>query len=834
MRVKFTIRNEFPAALIKPGIFRARAFLISYLRILINIKVGSKNIEKIDLTTNSEAVTFLSRLSFQPLLNTWKKKIEEGEEGTSSFYKELLEKISAYPELLQPVQDLSILKKHQPLLNIMMSTVFPVIFSDKNDLYAVAVPFTYQVIYSSQLFQESFIRKNSNQINVGDETSKEISKEKLYTAYQLILNKFYGAAHPVSNLSIHPYKHQETGLERFMELELDARFVEVKVKGILPELPASFLITSIPDIVNTEDLQQLLPLNKFEFEGMMLVKVNDVTEQQIINEIKNNLLTINAFTETSTFDNLETQMQNLIGLQGLKIGITPFLKINRQFVFSDLHKTVSLLFHDTASIREKNDLYIKLDDFFSNSNSLLIVSEITEASLQENPFIKHLFARGIKSLIIYPLINENELLGTLEIISEIPGQLTADLMSKISPAIPLFTLSLEKSAKNLEAKIDAVIKEQFTVVQNAVEWRFTEAALKYISDSQKNEEAKIETIVFEKVHPLYGAIDIRNSSVERNQAIQQDLSDQLQAVNDIVIKAQQETTSALLNEIKSRLDKYINAVSGNMASDDEFEIYRFLTTEVKEMFKHLQSRLPVMKPAVEEYFSIVDSDTKTWNFHRKEFEDSITYINSTIARFIDIEQLKAQQLFPHYFERFVTDGVDFNIYIGQSVSPQKTFTSENLQQLKMWQLNIIIKSAILGKRLELKSPVPLQTTQLILTHSEPISISFRAAERKFDVDGAYNIRYEIIKKRIDKVHIKDTGERLTQPGMLAVVYTQPDEGTEYIKFFESLQQEGLLKSDVQEYELEELQGVSSLKALRVGIILDQKDQAPQKKVSANL
>ena len=102
------------------------------------------------------------------------------------------------------------------------------------------------------------------------------------------------------------------------------------------------------------------------------------------------------------------------------------------------------------------------------------------------------------------------------------------------------------------------------------------------------------------------------------------------------------------------------------------------------------------------------------------------------------------------------------------------------------------------------------------------------------MDGAYNIRYEIIKKRIDKVHIKDTGERLTQPGMLAVVYTQPDEGTEYIKFFESLQQEGLLKSDVQEYELEELQGVSSLKALRVGIILDQKDQAPQKKVSANL
>jgi hypothetical protein len=90
------------------------------------------------------------------------------------------------------------------------------------------------------------------------------------------------------------------------------------------------------------------------------------------------------------------------------------------------------------------------------------------------------------------------------------------------------------------------------------------------------------------------------------------------------------------------------------------------------------------------------------------------------------------------------------------------------------------------------------------------------------VDGAYNIRYEIIKKRIDKVHTKD-GERLTQPGTLAVVYTQPDEASEYLGFFEPFQKEGLLKSDVQEFELEELQGVNGLKALRIGINLEEEE-----------
>jgi hypothetical protein len=368
-------------------------------------------------------------------------------------------------------------------------------------------------------------------------------------------------------------------------------------------------------------------------------------------------------------------------------------------------------------------------------------------------------------------------------------------------------------------------------VQASVEWRFTDAALNYISNSQKNEDANIENIVFENVYPLYGAIDIRNSSGERYQAIQKDLMEQLDAVNIIIKNALKEINSPLLDNIKNKSDTYIQAISGTMHSDDEFEIHTFLKKDVKELFQHMRHRLPAIQPEIDDYFSTIDSDTKTWNIHRKEFEESITYINETIVRFIDREQLKAQQAFPHYFERFVTDGIDFNIYIGQSISPEKTLTPSEIQHLKKWEINTLLRAAILGHRLEKKMPVPLQTTQLILVHSQPISISFRTAERKFDVDGAYNIRYEIIKKRIDKVHIRDTGERLTQPGMLAVVYTQPDEAIEYIKFFESFQHDGLLKSDLQEFELEELQGVSGLKALRIGINLEEEEmKPPQKKI----
>ena len=55
-------------------------------------------------------------------------------------------------------------------------------------------------------------------------------------------------------------------------------------------------------------------------------------------------------------------------------------------------------------------------------------------------------------------------------------------------------------------------------------------------------------------------------------------------------------------------------------------------------------------------------------------------------------------------------------------------------------------------------------------------------EKKFDVDGAYNARYEIIKKRIDKATIKDSSERLTQPGKIAIIYSHEKEVKEYMNY----------------------------------------------------
>jgi hypothetical protein len=61
---------------------------------------------------------------------------------------------------------------------------------------------------------------------------------------------------------------------------------------------------------------------------------------------------------------------------------------------------------------------------------------------------------------------------------------------------------------------------------------------------------------------------------------------------------------------------------------------------------------------------------------------------------------------------------------------------------------------------------------------------------------------------------------VTQPGKVAIVYSQPGEALEYRAYIEYLQNLGYLTGAVEPLELEELQGVQGLRALRVQVALD--------------
>ena len=195
-------------------------------------------------------------------------------------------------------------------------------------------------------------------------------------------------------------------------------------------------------------------------------------------------------------------------------------------------------------------------------------------------------------------------------------------------------------------------------------------------------------------------------------------------------------------------------------------------------------------------------------------------LNDRLASYVDQEEAEIQALYPHYYERHRTDGIDYLIYIGASLQENGEFNELYLKNLRLWQLKVACGLAWHTEQLKPKFKVPLETAHLILLQDTPLSIRFRFDEKRFDVDGAYDVRHEIIKSRIDKAVIKGKRERLTQPGKIAVVYSQPDEMREMLQHIDFLRSEGYLVGNPENVDLESLPGVQGLKALRIGVNLE--------------
>jgi hypothetical protein len=396
--------------------------------------------------------------------------------------------------------------------------------------------------------------------------------------------------------------------------------------------------------------------------------------------------------------------------------------------------------------------------------------------------------------------------------------------ARLEDIIPFIKIAAERYLDESENEIESTIQENYTSIHPAVKWRFTEAANNYNAQKLDGEENPIlEDIVFENVYPLYGQSDIVASSAARNNAIQKDLEKQLSLVINTFKKVRTINNLPIYKKLIFTVQKHLKSVKQGLNAGDEVAILDFLKREIYPVFNHIMTLDSRIEEAVKSYMTQIDPDLKVVYECRKAYEQSVTMLNEKLAGFLDKKQEEAQKMFPHYFERYKTDGVEYNMYIGNTLVNDREFASVYLHNLRLWQLEIMCEIENIAYDLVEKMPYSLRVASLILVHSSPLAIKFRMDEKQFDVDGAYNVRYEIVKKRIDKSHIKGTSERLTQAGKIAIVYSNDNDVEEYLNYIEYLQSEKLL-GKVEMLELEDLQGVSGLKAIRVEVIYNNKNR----------
>lgn len=763
-----------------------------------------------DITVDPFGIPYKSVLCLDLIFQRAEALLESTDYGTRYLAAELLRRAGKAPELRQPIHDLSILEDHKDTMDLLMTFLIPVGSRD-TELFKIGRPFQFEPIYVSPAMQ-ALVDKQDACYSFGEEL-KQVHDRHLITVGCAILNGFYGVDISITPSALLTVPDPKSGLRRYYKPTMDKSFVEVVSIGELPKLSQKQIQLLLHNIDNPELWLELLPPDKFEFRGIHLARLSDVTEEEALSQLKHRLISRNAILNVERVKELANLVRTHFSNPELQLGLSAVDFPTDRSVDHEYRIRFNFLCDHVNKLTSEKHQGSIYDQVFQSRETLIIddVSELPTKTKLEKLLLK----QRIRSILVAPLLDqERNVIGMVELGSPHPYGINAFMGIKFQEILNLFRTAVERSREYIDNRIEAIMREQYTSLHSSIEWRFTEAAFNILERQEAGESDQPETISFKQVYPLYGQADIVGSSRLRNAAIYQDLFDNMRAGRFFLNKAQEMLDFPLIQQVLLRMDDHLKVSVDDFDNSHEILFGEFIQRHLSPIIRELGEHHPELRENADKYFEKINPDLRVFYRVRRDYEQSVTTLNRELSMFFSERDQAAQKTLPHYYEKYKTDGVEYEIYAGQSLLKQQTFSEVHLRNLRLSQLIDMCEATRLVERTSAKLPMPLRTAQLIFAYTTPLDIKFRMDEKRFDVDGDYNVRYEILKKRIDKATIRKGQERLTLAGQISIVYLQERDKEEYMGYLNYLQDAGYVDGEIEDWVLDPLQSVNGLRGLR--------------------
>ncbi|TGD59523.1 GAF domain-containing protein [Flavobacterium humi] len=764
---------------------------------------------------------FIIKISFNKVLEALEKIAASDVDYRSNYAKALIEKCKPFPELRDGVSTMEQINENEVLINHLLADLFPTALTN-NEIKAVTVPFLNITFNYTERFKKIMNEAGSD----FDFYIRDFDQHQFYImSCSLILNAYYNQHFDFSKPLFYDIPDAQ-GIMKHYRIMYNADFLEIIPTEKAVKLTQEDIDMLIDNFDNVELWKEKFPMESWILKGFGIVLLFDATAENAVSNLKSDLLKVNG-DENNFNESIQRIFRSIFKIPDLRIGFTSFIQEEIKFNHMPNKKQVnSFILSGNLEMKCQNAVNSVVFKTLIEEKKRVAISDVKKFSEapENEKFGCHLLAQDIQSCILAPIVKDDKILGIIELVSSMPKELNSLNANKLDTVMPFIIDTIERYDSDFQNKIEVVIQHEYTTIHPSVYWKFQKEARKFILEENSNPDYIFKEIVFKDVYPLYGQIDIKESSDTRNKAAQTDIKNQLNSLIHIVEALHAEFKLDILEQRKFELEGFFKEMFSSLKADTEQQIQRYIETEIHPVLKKHDTSDSV-KTLIEDYFGEIDEVTGAFYQERKKFDKTLTTINKKMSLLLDSKQKEAQAIFPHYFERFNTDGVEHNLYIGNSIAPQANFDLNYLYNMRLWQLQVLAEMEREHYALKSSLPYQLEVTSLILVFSSPITIRFRMDEKRFDVDGSYNARYEVVKKRIDKALEKGSAKRITEKGKITIVYSHNHEKSEYKKYIEYLQFQKVLEPTVEYLDVEDLQGVSGLKAIRVKVILDKDKDA---------
>lgn len=762
------------------------------------------------------AIPYPTAFCFLPLIEQIESCRNSVHAGEAFLAKEISSRLESAPELRQPIADRSLLESHKELLDLMLLFLFSP-GRRQEHLFKISSPFQHEAAYTSQAM-EAFMQLENVRITF-NKLAEDLRSVSLMQAWLTILRKCYGRDIDLSPATLLQIRDPKTGLARFFKPLNKEDYIRVIVKGDLPPLREEDFQKLLRNIHHEELWLAMLPPDKFEFQGFSLSQFTEVTEAESLSQMKHKLLRRDAVLDIEKVREQADLLRIYFQRPDLQLGLSAIdypseYRVDHQYKirFNLLADHIDRL----TDAAHANSVYHRA----FNSKEVLLVEDLANITQPAEPE-KKLMAMGFSALLIAPLLNaEERVIGLLELASPEAFGLNSFVELKFREIVSLFRTALARSREEVDNSLEAILREQYTSLHPSVEWRFIEAAYQILEQRADGQEISPELIRFNEVYPLYGQADIVGSTRLRNEAVYGDLVENLKAASTILQKAAKLVTFPLVNQSLLEINGALSMSLEEFNNSDETRLVEFLLKEVLPLLQQLGKDHASLRRLIAVAFpGDIDTGLALITSRREAYDTSLSELNRALSKFFEERNRQAQEVLPHYFEKYKTDGIEYEIFAGQSLLRKNAFSEIHLRNLRLSQLIDLCDATRLVHKIGEQTPILLQTAQLAFAYTSPINIHFRMDEKRFDVDGSYDVRYEILKKRIDKATVHDGQERLTLAGTVSIVYLHDRDRREYLAYLDYLRQLGYLDGAVEEFTLDALQSVQGLRAIRFRVAI---------------
>ena len=137
-----------------------------------------------------------------------------------------------------------------------------------------------------------------------------------------ILNSFYGQNIQFKEPIIFSAWDDEGHISKHYTAEMDLRFVEVKKIRPLKNLSHGEIQNLLSNVYDVDLWLHHLPPENFEFHGMVVGNLIDITEQESLSRLKHVLLSKDAVVYRESVSEMEGYLQTYFGNKSLRLGIT--------------------------------------------------------------------------------------------------------------------------------------------------------------------------------------------------------------------------------------------------------------------------------------------------------------------------------------------------------------------------------------------------------------------------------------------------------------------------------------------------------------------------------